>query len=57
MLATYVFAENEGVNHLKRVIDLGCLAIIFNVVVFVIVSKITKKIELSHIESFKRDLN
>ena len=43
MPATYVFAENEGVNHLKRVIDLGCLAIIFNVV-FVIV-RINKKIE------------
>ena len=57
VLATYVFAESEGVNHLKRVIDLGCLAIIFNVVVFVIVSKITKKIEPSHIESFRRDLS
>ena len=47
----------EGIQYLKRIIDLGCLAIIFNVIVFIIVSKITKKVEPSHIESFKRDLN
>ena len=57
VLATYIFADKEGIQYLKRIIDLGCLAIIFNVIVFIIVSKITKKVEPSHIESFKRDLN
>ena len=57
VLATYLFSEKEATQYLKRIIDLGCLAIIFNVVVFTIVSTITKKVDPSHIERFKRDLS
>ena len=57
VLATYLFSSEEGIQHIKRLIDLGCLAVTFNVIVFVIVSKLTRKVDPSHIKSFERDLS
>ena len=57
VLATYLFSSEEGIQHIKRLIDLGCLAVTFNVIVFVIVSNNTKKIDPSHIAGFERDLS
>ena len=57
VLGTFIFSDKEGVQYVKRIIDLGCLAVTFNVLVFIIVSKFTKKVDQSHIESFKRDLS
>ena len=57
VLATYLFSSEEGIQHIKRLIDLGCLAVTFNVIVFVIVSILTRKVDPSHIKSFERDLS
>ena len=57
VLVTYLFSSDEGIQHIKRLIDLGCLAVIFNVIVFIIVSIQTPRVKPSHIESFERDLS
>ena len=57
VLGTFIFSDKEGVQYVKRIIDLGCLAVTFNVLVFMIVSNFTKKVNQSHIESFKHDLS
>ncbi|MDG1854614.1 MAG: sodium:solute symporter family protein [Verrucomicrobiales bacterium] len=57
VLATFIFSSEEGIQYIKRLIDLGCLAVTFNVLVFVIVSKLTQRVDPSHIASFERDLS
>ena len=57
VLSAYLFSSEEGIQYIKRLIDLGCLAVTFNVLVFVIVSKLTRRVDPSHIESFERDLS
>ena len=57
VLATFIFSSDKDIQYIKRLIDLGCLAVTFNVLVFAIVSKLTRKVEPSHIESFERDLS
>ncbi|MFP6872689.1 MAG: sodium:solute symporter family protein [Verrucomicrobiales bacterium] len=57
VLATLVFASNGAIQMIKRIIDLGCLAVTFNVLVFIVVSIYTRKPDPEHVAGFKRDLS
>ena len=57
VLATLFLAGNDTIQTIKRVIDLGGLALAFNVMVFILVSLFTRKPDPEHIEEFRRDLS
>ncbi len=57
VLATLFLAGNDTIQTIKRVIDLGGLALAFNVLVFILVSLCTPKPDPEHIAAFKRDLS
>ena len=57
VLATLFLAGNDTIQTIKRVIDLGGLALAFNVLVFILVSLFTRKPDPEHIEEFRRDLS
>jgi len=57
VLATLFLAGNDTIQTIKRVIDLGGLALAFNVLVFIVVSLFTRKPDPEHIATFRRDLS
>ena len=57
VLATLFLTSNDTIQSIKRVIDLGGLALAFNVLVFILVSLFTSKPDPEHIAAFKRDLS
>ncbi len=57
VLAMLLFNKDPDVQMIKRIIDLGCLAVTFNVLVFFAVSLYTRKPDPEHVAGFKRDLS
>ncbi|MCP3694010.1 MAG: hypothetical protein GY917_17530 [Planctomycetaceae bacterium] len=57
VLATLFLAGNDTIQTIKRVIDLGGLALAINVLVFILVSLFTRKPDPEHIAGFRRDLS
>ena len=57
VLATLFLTGNDTIQSIKRVIDLGGLALAFNVIVFILVSLFTSKPDPERIAAFKRDLS
>jgi SSS family solute:Na+ symporter len=57
VLVTLFLAGTNTIDTIKRVIDMGGLALAFNVLVFILVSLFTRKPDPEHIAAFKRDLS
>ena len=57
VLVTLFLTGTNTIDTIKRVIDMGGLALAFNVLVFILVSLFTRKPDPEHIAAFKRDLS
>ena len=56
VFATFIFASSKLVIGLKLTFDLGFVAVMVNALVFVLVSRKTKRLDTAHVKKFANDL-